>query len=87
MLRTRIAIGAVFVFGCVTGGVASQMVVPPAKAGAAVTTWDYYCTQLDTSQPNKQQAILRQAGAQGWELVTVESSDKTWGNACFKRRL
>ena len=83
-MRNKIAIGVVFLFGCATGGVASQLVVPPAKAGAAVTTWDYYCIDFDSGEENQIETGLKEAGGQGWELATVNSNN---GIHCLKRAL
>ena len=39
MMKRQVAIGLVFLAGCVVGGVSSQVVAPPARAGAPVMRW------------------------------------------------
>ncbi len=79
-----ILLGTVFLIGCAVGGVASQFVAPPARAGTNPTRWEYYCIQ------GLEKVIERsdQLGAEGWEMVTATAvaghTDHyyTW---CFKR--
>jgi hypothetical protein len=56
----------VFVLGCVAGGVASQVAVLPARAGSDAPRWEYNCGV------NASKEQLNEAGAQGWELVSVD---------------
>lgn len=66
----------VFLIGCATGGVASQVVVPRAQAGTSPTRWEYFCMK---TLPNEEQvtAALNTAGAQGWELVSATERFRT----------
>jgi len=61
-------IAIVFLIGCATGGVASQLVVPPARAGTNPTRWEYLCSMQEEGNMT---AELNHEGAQGWELVSV----------------
>ena len=74
------SLGLVFILGCATGGVASQLVVPPARAETPPTRWEYLCGKGDVTTSK-----FNEAGAQGWELVAVARipGDSTF---CFKRR-
>jgi hypothetical protein len=67
----------IFVIGCATGGVASQLVVPAARAGTTLTRWEYLSGPLDVDTMS---SVLNQAGVQGWELVTI------YGNIFFAKR-
>jgi len=59
-----------FIIGCATGGIASQLVVPPAQAGTNPTRWDYYCAKGQGDVGD----VLKKAGAEGWELVSTVAS-------------
>jgi hypothetical protein len=88
-MRTKhgFLLGLVFVIGCVTGGVASQLAVPPVRAGTNPARWEYHCFKgIDglTEAAN-------QMGAQGWEMVAAAGANANavapefmW---CFKRPL
>jgi hypothetical protein len=92
-MQSKLIVGLIFVIGCIAGGAASQMVVPPARAGTAPTRWEYLCSQSTHSPVD----ALNKAGEQGWELVTLFPSTydkKIGGNLetgtfgyCFKRAL
>jgi len=69
-MRSKILTAVVFVVGCMTGGVASQLAVPKARAGTNPPRWEYFCTQSATDPA----AAMNKVGAEGWELVTVSSS-------------
>src|SRR5262249_38746289 len=59
----------VFVFGCATGGVAAQLVVPAVRAGTSPTRWEYQCATVGKNGGIT--AALNQLGAQGWELAST----------------
>jgi len=80
----RSSIALAFVLGCVSGGVASRIAEPAARAGApgAVQRWEYDCGN------NPPMAELNAAGAQGWELVsTTQLRRNNDVMVCFKRPL
>ena len=68
-MKQRGLIGIVFILGCATGGVASQLVIPPVRAGTAPTQWEYQCLRVDGG--GGVTATLNKVGAEGWELVGV----------------
>jgi len=61
----------VFIIGCATGGVASQLVVPPVRAGTAPTRWEYLCNEATFATMRQLRAALNEAGDVGWEAVSV----------------
>ncbi len=78
-------LGLVFILGCATGGVASHLVIPPARAETPAARWEYLCGQGDVS--SKQ---FNQAGVQGWELAAMSVLTHNHGDEtvfCFKRRI
>jgi hypothetical protein len=83
-MKSHFTIAAIFVLGCVTGGIAGRVAVPPAHAAAGVPRWEYNCGM------NASVAQLNEAGAEGWELVTaaavMQNSVPSVGY-CFKRSL
>jgi hypothetical protein len=92
-MKHRGFIAVIFLIGCATGGVASQLVVPPARAGTASTHWEYVCGRVASGSLS---ANLNKAGADGWELVSVvpASQDTQFGSTsiddytfCAKRGL
>ena len=96
-MKRPFTLAIIFIIGCATGGVASQFVVPPVRAGTSPTRWEYVCI---ASKPGAFDRDLSRMGAEGWELATsfigrydVESSvgvngavGDGWG-FCFKRAL
>lgn len=84
----------VFILGCATGGVASQLVIPPARAGTPPTRWEYLCgiDRADYDQLVDVKTFNR-AGAEGWELAAMVSprpgGTMSQGKIhyCFKRRI
>lgn len=79
------ALVALFRLGCVTGGVASQLVVPPAKAGSTLR-WEYLCVQSEGLSTNE----MNGAGAEGWEVarqMTFPANGVREFTTCFKRPL
>ena len=64
-------IAIVFVVGCATGGVAAQLGVPPVRAGAAPTRWEYHCATMETERGEEMTPNLNKFGAQGWELASM----------------
>jgi hypothetical protein len=81
-------IAVIFVIGCAAGGVASQMVIPPVRAGTNPTRWEYLCAE-STSNLN---GYLAKPGAEGWELVSVFSVEQVNETSkrlayCLKRPL
>ncbi|HMG52653.1 MAG TPA: hypothetical protein VK601_04205 [Kofleriaceae bacterium] len=93
-MKHNVLVAVVFVVGCATGGVASQLVVPPIHAGTAPTRWEYLCTQA-SAVTSSLTAHLNQVGAQGWDLVSaaplVSEVAGTGGTQsvvfCFRRGL
>jgi len=89
-------IAVVFIIGCATGGVAAQLVVPPARAGTTPTRWEYQCLSIG-AKGGRMTSTLNQLGAEGWELVSMTSAhaEHEWTNAydvdaytlCAKRAL
>jgi hypothetical protein len=66
-MKQRGFIAIIFVIGCATGGVASQVVIPPARAGTNPTRWEHICVKTNT----KLSEMMTEMGAQGWELVSA----------------
>jgi len=60
-------VALIFIIGCAAGGVASQLVIPPARAGTNPTRWEYLCQQGNAALTSS----LNGAGLEGWELVNV----------------
>jgi hypothetical protein len=71
MSKTGAIAAFLFLAGCVVGGVSSQFVVPPARAQDAGARWDYFC--FNDTNGEEVSAKLNDAGAQGWQLVSVSS--------------
>jgi hypothetical protein len=69
-------LSAGFAAGCLASSLSQSLVVPPARAGAAVQRWEYFCHN-DTSGFN----LL---GREGWELA---AGGGVAGLFCFKRPL
>ncbi len=61
-------IAVMFIIGCATGGVASQLVVPPARAGTTPTRWEHFCGEVEYDVLTRE---LNKVGAEGWEVVSV----------------
>ena len=74
MTRTGI-IAIVFVFGCATGGVAAQLVVPTVRAGTTAVRWEYQCITIEKAGAIT--ATLNKLGAQGWELASTAPAHQT----------
>jgi len=70
-MKQRWIIAIIFVIGCATGSVASQLVVPPVRAGTSPARWEYLCGEVDADALTAQ---LNKLGAEGWDLVTQEAS-------------
>ena len=69
-MKRQILIAITFLAGCVAGGMSSQMIAPPARAGAPVTRWEYFCVH-NSDDAAESMANLNAAGARGWELATA----------------
>jgi hypothetical protein len=93
-MKQRGFVAIVFLIGCATGGVASQLAVPPARAGTTPTRWEYLCQE----GADKLVTALNRAGAEGWELTAMipmlQSRSAVGGElhvdlivTCFKRAL
>ncbi len=84
--RRNLVLALVFLAGCAASRV---QWVPPALAQSdtGIPRWDYYCTKAELGAfgptPESVTAMLKTAGLQGWELVTVDGGL----NYCFKRPL
>ena len=88
-LILALTITVAFLVGCITATVATQLVVPPIKAGTNPKKWEYTCFKEPftdakaTSQANKH-------GSEGWELVSVtpvSGSISALMGWCYKRPL
>ncbi len=66
-MKRPFALSIMFIIGCATGGVASQLVVPPVRAGTNPTRWEYFCAG---TKPDTMAQDLNKLGSQGWELAT-----------------
>lgn len=66
-MQQRGFVAVIFLIGCATGGVASQLAVPAARAGSAAPRWEYYCAQVQRVSAQQ----LNTYGAEGWELVSL----------------
>jgi hypothetical protein len=79
-MKHRALIAIIFLIGCATGGVASQLVapvVPAARAGTTPTRWEYHCSTVGPG-PDAVTIDLNAGGGQGWELVSVTpNSERT----------
>ena len=76
-MKHRGLIAIVFVVGCAIGGFASQLVVPLARAGTSSTRWEYFCKRASPASLSGVDSFtekLNDAGADGWELVSVVPS-------------
>lgn len=83
-MKSRALLAVVFVIGCATGGIASQLVIPPVRAGTAPTRWEYLCLQEHADD----MAAYNKAGAAGWEMVSASSiGNGNYATVCFKRAL
>jgi len=67
----KFALALALMVGCAAGAATSSFVVPPLHAQAAATRWEHNCGH-DASK-----AQLDEAGAQGWELVSVSVLHRT----------
>lgn len=92
-IRTGLLILVVFLVGCAVATVASDLVIPPLNAqNTNVTRWDYHCDIIREGNMFRAGAEmtkkLKSFGAEGWELVSVESYSPSGGTlGCFKRPL
>lgn len=87
-MSKRIGLVVVFLVGCATGGVSSQFVVRKANAqqAATLTKWQYECIRETGAYAVTAKA--NQLGAEGWEMMTVDSDVTKSGEGsvwCFKR--
>jgi hypothetical protein len=63
-------LSVIFVIGCATGGVASQLVIPPVHAQSSAPRWEYLC-----SEGGKVSSVeMTKLGTAGWELVSMMPS-------------
>jgi hypothetical protein len=91
-----------FLVGCITAHVASELVIPPAKAGTNPTKWEYVCHRHEGGNlATKLTEASNQAGSQGWEMVSASYGIGAMGDpaplksekvvsgsiVCFKRPL
>ena len=60
-------LAGIFIIGCATGGVASQLVVPQARAGTTPARWEHWCS----SGKGNTKELLRKSGEAGWEMVAA----------------
>jgi hypothetical protein len=75
-MKHRGFIAIIFVIGCATGGVASQVIIPPVRAGTTPTRWEHLCLEAD---PGSLTAQLNKMGAEGWELASMAPHHRTVG--------
>jgi hypothetical protein len=87
MVKQRISIAAIFVVGCVAGGVSARVVAPPARAGSNPPKWEHWCFHADFLEDASKPLV--KAGDDGWELVGVTNITHPIGQSellfCFKR--
>jgi hypothetical protein len=86
---TKAWMAVLLVAGCGSGpaggsGAAATMVAPPARAGTSPARWEYLCETLNYEQLV---GAVNDAGAKGWELVSVSHQDVFHELFCFKRPL
>jgi hypothetical protein len=84
-------LSGIFILGCATGGVASQLVVPQAQAGTTPARWEHWCS----SGKGNTKDLLKKSGEAGWEMVAAfatrvdrqshEAMDIEDYAFCFKR--
>jgi hypothetical protein len=60
----------VFIIGCIAGGVAGEILVPPVRAGTNPVRWEYNCVNGNANLGEQ----LNQYGAAGWEMVSAFAS-------------
>jgi hypothetical protein len=88
-MKHRALIGLIFLLGCATGGVASQIAVPATRA-AAPTRSEYLCTEASPTTSSLT-AHLNQVSGQGWELASMSPITRSSGTEsfvfCFHRAL
>ena len=80
------ALGIVFVLGCAVGGISSQFIVPPVRAGTNPARWEYYCMEGTEKLVERSDKL----GAQGWEMTAAAAVPErldTYFVWCFKRPL
>jgi len=83
-MKRSVQLAVLFLVGCATGGVASRIAIPPARAGTSVQQWEYTCLKnADTSTMNS-------AGREGWEMLSSMPVQGAGGITndfwyCFKR--
>jgi hypothetical protein len=91
-MKHHVSVAIVFLIGCAAGGVASQLVVPPIRAGTTPQRSEYLCTQASATTSSLT-SHLNQFGAQGWELVSttgvsLDAAHRTDAFVfCFRRAL
>ncbi len=61
------------------GAGSSEGRIVPRRPGAMHPNWEYFCHFVNLDNID---AVLNEAGAQGWEMITLEGSV-----VCFKRPL
>jgi hypothetical protein len=96
-MKPQLSIAIIFVIGCASGAVVSQLAVPPVRAGTNPTRWEYFCS---SAAPGSIQSDLNKMRIEGWELVNgfVSRFDGQVGGGvnsyaadayafCFKRAL
>ena len=82
-MKQRLVVAAVFVVGCVAGGVGSQLIKePPARADAGGTAWAHVCIHEWLEDANQKLPAL---GEKGWELATTTQMSDSKVLMCFKR--
>lgn len=79
-------LATLFLIGCATTGprgshdaqaageAASPAAAPPARAGTTPTRWETFCADVD---PDELTEATNQAGAEGWDLVSVAPHQRT----------
>ncbi|MBI5512043.1 MAG: hypothetical protein HY903_25070 [Deltaproteobacteria bacterium] len=80
-----------FLLGCsvsvafVAGLLASDRLIPPAKAATTTSKWEYLCEpKMPKPWKEEGEAVLRDLGAEGWELV-LQMQNPNMDVWCFKR--
>ncbi len=79
----------VFLLGCASSSIVSQLLVPPVKANSNPTRWEYTCAIIpdwySKNEEKKQTAMakINEFGSQGWEMTETPDIH----SFCFKRPL
>ena len=79
-----LSLAVALLVGCIIGGVGSQLIVPPVKAGTNPPKWEYKCVDANGAGDIEKKA--NRLGRAGFELV-ASVGGPSYFTTCFKRRL